>query len=259
MQDYRSIHRSERAAKRYDKEVYALDSIGSILWQIESKILDRIVVEFRKTHDQIDYLDLACGTGRLLAHLESSVDTATGIDISSSMLERAANKLLSAKLICGDITNKSILNDQYDLITCFRFLTNADQELRDATFRSLGACLKDSTSLLIVNIHGSLWSYRLILWPYHWLKSRLTGREGRGYLTTRQAKALLKEAGFTVRQVIGLNFIPEILHRFIPHGFTRWLEHCLAGAPVIQVFGAEQILLCQRSDTAGPDSDVTCI
>lgn len=253
MRDYRTKHLSKRTAKHYDEVIYAPGSLGSILWQIESRILDRVVVEFRKTHDQIDYLDFACGTGRVLTHLESSVNTATGIDISGSMLDRAANKVLSAKLVCVDITNGSILNDQYDLITCFRFLTNADQELRDATLRSLAACLKDSTSLLIVNIHGNLWSYRLILWPYHWLQLRLTGRAGRGYLTTRQAKALLKEAGFAVRQVIGLNFIPKKLHFFMPHGFTHWLEHCLAGAPVIQAFGAEQILLCQRAASA-PDT-----
>ena len=111
MRDYRTKHLSKRTAKHYDEVIYAPGSLGSILWQIESRILDRVVVEFRKTHDQIDYLDFACGTGRVLTHLESSVNTATGIDISGSMLDRAANKVLSAKLVCVDITNGGTSNN----------------------------------------------------------------------------------------------------------------------------------------------------
>ena len=76
----------------------------TVLWDFEKRFLDRIVGELRKTHARIDYLDFAAGTGRILAHLENRVDSATGIEIAPAMMSVAESRVERSKLICADIT-----------------------------------------------------------------------------------------------------------------------------------------------------------
>lgn len=68
-----------------------------------------------------DYLDLACGTGNMTAKLAREFRTTWAVDLSSSMLTEAENKLrgagVKAKFVCQDISNLK-LNYQFDLITC---------------------------------------------------------------------------------------------------------------------------------------------
>ena len=86
---YRKQFSSPAKAQEYEDVHLAAGSYAHLLGEIEKEQLAGQVSRLRETHPRIDYLDFATGTGRILAFLEDKVDTATGIDISESMVERA--------------------------------------------------------------------------------------------------------------------------------------------------------------------------
>jgi SAM-dependent methyltransferase len=61
-------------------------------------------------------LELACGTGSILAQLQSHYDL-TGVDLSEGMLEVAARKVPGARLIHADMTQIS-LGETFDVVLC---------------------------------------------------------------------------------------------------------------------------------------------
>src|SRR4051795_11691 len=69
----------------------------ALLWTWEREVLDAVVSPAASAH--LVYLDFACGTGRVLRHLEERVKTATGVDVSASMLQVARNETVRANLI----------------------------------------------------------------------------------------------------------------------------------------------------------------
>jgi hypothetical protein len=181
-----------------------------------------------------------------LSLLEAEAETATGIDVSASMLERAGQKCRRATLIRTDITARSTpIEGRYDLITSFRFLTNAEDGLRSRALEGLRERLKDDGTL-IVNTHGNPWSHRAVLLPYHWAKDAAQGRPLFGYLSNRQARRLLHGAGFRIRKVIGMGFVPQKLSGMFSAQTAERIENGLAGRRFVQAFGLNQIFVCEK-------------
>ena len=133
MNNYRSKFSGQDEARKYDT-LFVDDSAAgyshSVMWDYEKHLLDRFVAELRTTHSRIDYLDFASGTGRILAHVENQVDSATGVEISAAMIAIARAKLKRSKVIEADITEPGEIEGKYDLITAFRFFLKADPGLR---------------------------------------------------------------------------------------------------------------------------------
>lgn len=63
-----------------------------------------------------DYLDLGCGTGVLLAHMQQREFTVSGLDYSRDMLDAAARRCPQAELLHGDMAALDAV-DRYDLIS----------------------------------------------------------------------------------------------------------------------------------------------
>jgi SAM-dependent methyltransferase len=61
-------------------------------------------------------LELACGTGSILAHLRADF-AVTGLDRSPEMLERAAEKLPGVRLVEADMT-RFALGERFDVVLC---------------------------------------------------------------------------------------------------------------------------------------------
>jgi SAM-dependent methyltransferase len=244
---YRQTFSRDASAARYDEVVYAAGSSADLLWQVEYKILRALAADALRGKPAATYLDFACGTGRVLSSLEDLAAQAVGIDVSAAMLERARARCRKATLICADITRTNgSLEGQYDLITSFRFLTNAEPALRSAALRALHARLNDGGTLLI-NTHGNPWSYRLVLLPYHWLKDRFAGRPLFGYLSNRETRRLLQDAGFRVEAVIGMGFVPQKLLPVMGARLAGRIESSLADAPGVQRFGLNQLFVCRKA------------
>ncbi len=243
---YRRTFSGPVSAAAYDERVYARGTAAEILWRIEAGIVRDLAEEVIRGRSNASYLDFACGTGRILSLLEDLAPAAVGIDVSPSMLERANEKLNHAKLICKDITAQGDeIESQYDLITSFRFLTNAENELRRSALKSLWLRLKDD-GVLIVNTHGNPLSYRALLLPYHWAKDAACGHRLFGYLSNRKANRILEEAGFTVQKIIGMGFVPQKLMGLCSEAVVERIERFLAGKLFLQSFGLNQIFVCTK-------------
>lgn len=133
MESYRESHKGKGADYQ---QTFSTVPHRAILWKLERRVLDRILRQFFP-RGVAQYLDFACGTGRILRHLEDRVDSAIGVDIAQSMLEVARTNVSKASIIEADITRVDVLADQhFDLITAFRFFPNAEPRLRfDVLFK----------------------------------------------------------------------------------------------------------------------------
>lgn len=244
---YREQFTSPEAARRYEK-FYSQKTLDSILWEIEKNYLLETVTELRNTVQKIDYLDFACGTGRVVCYLEPFVNTATGIDVSSEMLKIAQQKVKHASLYCKDITDTSIEEEgKYDLITTFRFILNAEPNMRISALRELAKRLKDKSSLLILNNHSNPISYKALLWPYHYTRIFILGRRTSGnYLTIQQLRAVIDAAGLEILSIVGMGFMSAKFLSLLPYHYFKKIETALAGENFISKrFGANQIIICR--------------
>jgi SAM-dependent methyltransferase len=98
------------------------------------------------------YLDFACGTGRITATVAPLARESVGVDVSASMLAQARAKCAGTRFLEADLTREPLDIGTFDLATSFRFLGNAQDELRDAALAAIVARLRDGGHL-IVNSH----------------------------------------------------------------------------------------------------------
>lgn len=245
---YRERFQLRDDAARYDQRIYRSGTIDDLLWQVEQRLLTDIVARFRSKHPgPVAYLDFACGTGRILSHVAPLVEQATGIDVSAAMLGRAGEKAPRAQLLCKDITAAGEpIEAQYDLITSFRFLTNAEAPLRAAALQGLARRLRDERSLLAINIHANRHSYKAALAPLHWAQAKLTGAAPPQYLSVSQVTRELAAAGLRVERAIGAGFVPGKLLGLLPRAFALQMERALAGRRWLERFGVNQLFLCRK-------------
>lgn len=102
---------------------------------------------------KISHLDFACGTGRILKHLEKRADLSVGVDLSEEMLRIAKKEINQAEIIQADLTREDVLgNRKFNLITAFRFFPNAQPELRMEAMHVLVKHLADS-GFIVFNNH----------------------------------------------------------------------------------------------------------
>ncbi len=244
---YRSQFEAAAKAEEYDHVHYGRDSYSEVLWEIEKDQLAAIVADLGRDHDHIDYLDFAAGTGRIIAFLEDKVDTAVGIEISEAMVERARQRLCKGRMICRDITSgDSEIEGQYDLITMFRFVLNAEPTLRIAAVKALAARLRDTTSRLVFNNHGNLVSHKLPLWPYHALRGLGRGyRTAGNYMSHRQIGRLMDAAGLHIERVVGCGFLSAKSMRVFSRDRLVNIERRLARAGALQRFGVNQMYVAR--------------
>ena len=74
-----------------------------------------------------------------------------GVDVSESMLAVAREKLPSAKFVHADLTRERPELGDFDLVTSFRFLGNAEPALRTAALRALNRQQRPGSYLIVDN------------------------------------------------------------------------------------------------------------
>ena len=148
--DYRNAHhgKGEGYHRSFSDNVYR-----STMWEIEQGILLDLLKTYFDRPEKVRLLDFACGTGRVLELLEDQVASATGVDVTSSMLAVASEVTTKSRLINCDITrNPDLDDDRFDLITAFRFFPNAEPSLRAEAMGKLASLLSQD-GILIFNNH----------------------------------------------------------------------------------------------------------
>lgn len=236
--DYRKSHLGQNKAFSYDKQ-FSTNAYRAMIWQHEQNIINSIIHEFCPIHTV--HLDFACGTGRILNHLERFRSiSSVGVDISPSMLDVARNNTKRAEILEGDITRIDILgNRKFDLITAFRFFPNAQDELRRDVMHILASHLERG-GILVFNNHKNLLS------TINQIKTVFRRGFGRG-MTLLEVDALVKAAGLSLVQTYHVGVIPSTeRYLLLPVKMLGFLEYGLSYIKILKNFAVNQIFVCRR-------------
>jgi SAM-dependent methyltransferase len=206
---YRSSHVGADKPEEYEG-AYDPDTYAAWVWERERRYLDELIDRHLAAPD-IRYLDLACGTGRIIGHVERRVAESTGVDISGPMLEVAARNLTRSTLVHGDPTrDRDLVRGPFDLVTSFRLMLNAEPELRDEMLAFTSGVLSDR-GLFIFDVHGNTTSLRAV-GP---LRNRLLGRGRIHQLSVPQVKRMLRRHGLEVVEIGGFGLLTPKLFRSV--------------------------------------------
>lgn len=79
-------------------------------------------------------LELGCGSGRVLATLETEFPHSVGIEGHLKALERAVHRCPTSNLVHGNVLNTPLVSDQFDWVVAFDVLEHVDPKafLREA-------------------------------------------------------------------------------------------------------------------------------
>jgi len=94
-----------KVAKYYD------ESFKSNTAHAEDEVIYSLL---KKLLTQSTILDLGCGTGALLEHLDVKPENYVGIDISENMVNKAMEKFPHHKFYCGDMANLPFKDGKFD-------------------------------------------------------------------------------------------------------------------------------------------------
>ncbi len=149
-------------------------------------------------------LDVACGTGGLLAELAGrNMELAlTGLDASTAMLERAREKLpASVRLLEGRLEQLPIEASSFDAVTCFNALHFSNEP--EAILSEFHRVLVPDGRLVIVD-----WRRDWLMMPLLSTWLRMNKRPMGRLLSARQLTALAAKAGFAVDGMNGFRVRP---------------------------------------------------
>jgi len=199
---YRESHKYASKGTEYEAH-YETQPWQRFLWSREQEIIRQIIERYFAGRD-IHLLDFACGTGRITSFLEGRVQTSTGVDVSSSMLAIARQRLKRTEIIHADITVDNVLEGRkFNLITAFRFFLNAEPTLRSVAMKSL-AKLLSKDGCFIFNNHqnfGSPWIK--LLYMHH----RQKNPEGVfNVMTIDEMKKLVEGVGMEIVELYPVGF-----------------------------------------------------
>jgi ubiquinone/menaquinone biosynthesis C-methylase UbiE len=176
--------------------------------------------------NEIRYLDVAVGTGRILRALEVRVKSSIGLDTSWNMLNLAREKSERSCFVIGDAEDLPFKEKTFDLITVFQLLVNIPPETRGGVLQGCQRVLKPG-GVLVASIHFNTLSLR----GFVAMLLNLVRARKLGHLSYFKVKAELQQAGFSIRGLRSLRFwpiyrFPEYQQRIgllrLDHWFGRW-------------------------------------
>ena len=237
--DYRKSHLRSGIGESYHAS-FARDPYRNLLWGLEKRVLDRILVECLGDRD-VHHLDFACGTGRILSYVADRARVSVGVDVSPSMLSVAKETSGRSEIYQADLTTNDILEERkFDLITAFRFFPNAQPSLRNDAMRVLVRHLGEG-GRLVFNNHKNLSSVKYRL-------ARLRGRGGFKGMSLSEASELSSKNGLEIERSYAMGFTPASdRHMIIPAGLLRRLEEGLSKCPAIKPWGENVIFVCRQA------------
>ena len=237
---YRASFDSLESAQTYEVDLFGAGTYGSLLWEVEKRWLLEEISEVATPTLSVRYLDFATGTGRVLGALGPYVGDATGVDISDHMLAIARAKFPDRKFVQGDVTQAEVVTGTYDLVTAFRFLLNAEPDLRVAVLRRLAGLLSGPSACLILNVHAHVPSHKS---ARRMLRRWQQPREGHSdtYLTDGEVRELLGRAGLAVRTWYSYDFLSGFALRVLSPRTVVRIDNVLSRTPGLARFGGHRI------------------
>jgi SAM-dependent methyltransferase len=241
---YADMHQVSGVGTRYDGEVYAPGSYDDQVWSLQRPHLEALLRDFETRHGRFKYLDFACGTGRIISVGERFAGESTGVDISPHMIERAATRVSSSRLIVANIlTDPSSIDADYDVITAFRFFLNTEHEMRVAVMASLASRLRTPDSLLVFNIHGNARSTLAVTSMYR----RLRGWGPAWLMSHREVRALVEGSGLEIVDRIGFGLWPRRLYRTRVGGVLRAIDRWAIARRRLRSVSHDLLYVCRKA------------
>ena len=242
--DYRDSHLTKKG-NEYDNK-FKDSSYRSLIWDMEKIILKKIISKYLEGYFE-NYLDFACGTGRVLEFMEQYSNNSIGIDVSESMLSVARNNVKKSKIICGDITKDATIlsNIEFDLISAFRFFSNAQDELRVETLMMFNEILKNK-GYLVFNNHRS--HHNLFINRLKRLIKYLIKNKHIKYFSESEVRNLIDECGFKIVKIYHsgiFNFNEKKKVR--QNSLIRQFEFLCMHFPLAKYFSHDLIYVCKKN------------
>lgn len=190
--DYRQSHRGAALAGSYHDDFTA--RLPGRYWStVEQPLMASLLAEvLPRPLAGLRHLDVASGSGRVLAYVQPQAAGSTAVDISEAMLAHARAAVPDADFVVDDAATMD-LGQTFDLVTAFRFFLNAGPELGADVLDRIGDHLAPG-GLLVANIHAQPLS-SLGLWRA--LKRRL-GRSADSVMSIGDFDQLLRAHHFEV-------------------------------------------------------------
>ena len=236
--NYRDSHKGKGRDYHAD---FAENPRRALIWSIERRFLADIVRRYLPG-GEVAHLDFACGTGRILAFFEDHVDSSTGVDVATSMLETARSVVSKAKLIEADITREPVFDgQQFDLITAFRFFPNAEPKLRQEVIETLTSLLRPG-GLFVFNNHrnASCLFHRV---------ARMLKRTSASVIgmPAEEVATLVESVGLNIKKTYHVGIVPEVETRLLrPRFLVSWLESMATYFPVARL-SENLVYVCHKS------------
>lgn len=252
-EDYRNAHHGKGTAyhRGFSDNVYR-----STMWEIEQGILlDYLRTYFDRPAD-VRLLDFACGTGRVLDLLEDEVASATGVDVTASMLDVASEVTSKSRLINCDITRSGELDDdRFDMITAFRFFPNAEPPLRNEAMAKLSMMLAPG-GILVFNNHIRTGSSRHRARLQMAKRGKLKSKNDLHCMSDAEAMQLAQAHGLTIVEERHAGVLP-ILREKKPgllKPFLRPIEKMAARVKPLSNLAAYKVYVAQRDSREDPSA-----
>jgi SAM-dependent methyltransferase len=241
---YRDSHLGRRKAVDYDQGFWSLNSAKGLDWALEQHLLD-VVFARHLSPPPTRAVDFACGTGRILAYLETRVDDTTGVDVSPDMLAIARERCRRSRLLQRDVTvaRPEGFDGTIQLVTAFRFFLNAEPTLRRDALAWIRSALT-ADGHLVANFHLNPRSLRGT-----YLRIRWRGRRLNPMLSPADVERLLTDAGFDVVARYGYQFLPfrRAGAHLVAAPVRWWIERRLVGRRILGSVGGAFLVVAKVS------------
>lgn len=240
--DYRLSHTAKGYGQHYEK-TFSSKRTGFYYKTCEQPFLNKLFSEIAKNSNG-PVLDFACGTGRITKILNNHFTDITAIDVSDEMLQSAKKSLPQIKFLHTDVSRENVLNRKFKLITAFRFILNAQPELRNQCLHWINKHLKDD-GVLIINNHLRKNSLKGLL--INFVKSFGLWKT-RNILSDNDFKNIMLQNGFSCKKLFSFCLLPggQNFPPVSPKLQFR-LEKCLANFIELDHYAEQSIYICKKS------------
>jgi SAM-dependent methyltransferase len=242
---YSTRFTNQVAAEEYEKQVYSPDSYSSDIWKLQIPVLQKIIRSQTKSREPVKLLDFACGTGRILSLVENEVDQSDGIDVSSYMADIARNKCGKSNFFVGNlIDHPELLSDDYDIITCFRYLLNTEPGNRDKVLKIFKEKLAAKNGILVANIHGNSVSFR----SWALLYRRMVHNEHHNQMSRNEIRRMFHDGGFQISEEYGFGILPPLFYRTPLRKIAGWIDRILHKISILNSISIDLLYVCRLDD-----------
>ncbi|MGH7797414.1 MAG: class I SAM-dependent DNA methyltransferase [Candidatus Binatia bacterium] len=241
MLDYRFSHAGNGSwSDGYDDKLFSPGSYDFHVWQQEKHLITHLIGKWVHWRDR--YLDFACGTGRILTHVEDHFSLSVGLDISLTMLTQAHSKVKNAILVCGDATRfPELLSGTFDCITAWRFFLNAQPQLREEAMAFLASKLNSTESVLMFNVHGNRYSSRWLMVAVNHLRGR-----NNNTMSYSEVQELIERHGLEIVDCHGVNFLDKAFFNYMPRKLWSLIENASSRFNCLRKFSVYLVFVCRK-------------